>query len=93
MSEDAFDYGDRRDDGQFENHPTVDDGEFVQPVRQAYTHDECGGTTRMGEELAESFARAPEYYDETFCATCEDYYPVGEFVWKGGDVRLDEVGE
>lgn len=88
-----FDYGDRRDDGQFENHPTTDEGEFVQPVRSSYVHvDDCGGTTTMGTKLAESFARDPHQYGKTFCASCGGYYPLDEFVWKGTDQRLDEVG-
>lgn len=81
MSDD-FDYGERRDDGQYENHPTVEDGEFVQPVRRAYVHaDGCGAQTRMGDKLAESVARDPEYYGATFCASCGDYFPVEEFEW------------
>lgn len=91
--DDGFDYGDRREDGQFENHPTTDEGEFVQPVRSRYVHVEaCGATTRMGTDLAESFARDPEQYGKTFCAECSDYYPLDEFVWKETEIRLDEVG-
>ena len=91
--DDPFDYGEKRDDGQYERHPTVDEGAFVQPVRKSYKHDDCDGVTSMDRELAESFARAPEYYDQTFCAACGDYFPVEEFVWVGTDTRLDEVGE
>ena len=51
---DGFDYGERREDGQFQNHPTTDEGEFVQPVRSSYVHvEECGTTTTMGTGLAE----------------------------------------
>lgn len=90
---DGFDYGERREDGQFQNHPTKDEGEFVQPVRSSYVHvEECGATTTMGTGLAESFARDPEQYGKTFCAGCEDYYPLDEFEWKGTEIRLDEVG-
>lgn len=85
------DYGDRRPDGQYENHPTTDSGEFVQRVRTSYTHDECGGTTTMGNALAESFARDPHQYGKTFCAECGDYFPLSEFVWKGTDKRLNKV--
>ena len=89
---DEFDYGDRKDDGQFENHPTIEEGDFVQPVRESYVHDACGGTTKMGRQLAESWARDPDYYTETFCAVCQDYYPVGTFVWKGTNDRLGSGG-
>jgi len=91
--DDGFDYGDRREDGQFERHPTTDEGEFVQPVRSRYVHtDGCGGTTRMGSDLAESFARDPGQYGKTFCSPCGDYHPLDEFTWKGTEIRLDEAG-
>lgn len=90
---DGFDYGEKLEDGQYENHPTTDEGGFVQPVRSRYVHaDGCGEETRMGKKLAESFARDPGQYGKTFCAVCGDYYPLGEFEWKGTDQRLDEVG-
>lgn len=90
---DDFDYGERREDGQFENHPTTDEGEFVQPVRESYIHEECGGTTSMGNKLAESFARDPDQYDKTFCYSCGDYYPLDQFKWKGTDQYLSEKGD
>lgn len=88
-----FDYGERREDGQFENHPTTDDGDFVQPVRERYVHvDGCGQTTKMRQDLAESFARDPGQYGKTFCSGCGDYFPLDEFEWKGTDQRMDVVG-
>jgi hypothetical protein len=90
---DSFDYGERRDDGQYERHPTTDEGEFVQPVRKKYVHDECYGTTTMADHIAQSFARDPTQYHKTFCATCKDYYPLDEFTWKGTQIRVSTVGE
>lgn len=87
-----FDYGERLPDGQYERHPTTDEGEFVQPVRKRYVHKECDATTKMGISIAESFARDPEQYGKTFCSGCGDYFPVGQFVWKGTDITLDQVG-
>lgn len=90
-----FDYGERRDDGQFERHPTTDEGDFAQPVRESYVHMEgdCdNGVTTMGRELAESFARDPFQYDKTFCARCGDYYPLYEFVWKENGQMLNVKG-
>jgi hypothetical protein len=84
MTDEPFDY---------ENHPTTDDGEFVQPVRESYVHDECGTVTAMGSKLAESFARDPTQYDKTFCAGCGDYYDLDEFVWNGTDIPVDTVGQ
>lgn len=57
---------------------------FVEPVRQSYLHEACGGVTTMGQPIAESYARTPEFYTGTYCATCRDHFPVGadgEFVW------------
>lgn len=79
--DEPFDYGEKREDGQYENHPTIDEGGFAKPVRTRYKHDKCGGVTKMGRDLAESIARDPDYYDSTFCAACEDYFPLDEFEW------------
>jgi hypothetical protein len=88
-----FDYGERRDDGQYEHHPTTDEGEFAQPIRDTYVHTEgCGSNTTMGSALAESFARDPNQYGKTFCASCGDYYSLDEFTWKHLEQPLDEVG-
>lgn len=90
---DDFDYGEKPEDGQYERHPTKDEGEFVQPVRSSYTHDECDKSTRMPLHLAKSFARDPRQYSKTFCANCGDYYLLDEFTWDGTNIRLDSVGE
>ena len=57
---------------------------FVRPVRRAYKHLTCGAVTTMGTALAETYARDPEFYGATYCATCHDHFPVGtdgEFDW------------
>lgn len=77
-----FDYGDRLPDGQFENYPTVDTGEFKQPVRDAYVHEECGTTTKMTGDLPESVARDPRGYTKAFCVGCGEHVPVEEIRWK-----------
>lgn len=49
----------------------------------------CGGVTSMGRAIAETYARNPGFYGETFCATCRQHLRVGaggEFIW------LDEQG-
>lgn len=81
-----FDYGEKRPDGQYENYPTVDDGEFEQSVRDTYVHvDGCGQTTTMSRDLAESVARDPTYYSRTFCAGCGEHVPVTEVEWEDGE--------
>lgn len=47
-------------------------------------HSGCGTTTTMGLALCETYARKPDFYSGTFCATCREHFPVGadgEFVW------------
>jgi hypothetical protein len=64
---------------------------FVEPVRLAYVHEKCGTVTTMGQALAETYARQPEFYSGTFCAGCRDHFPVGaegEFVWAGTEQRV-----
>jgi hypothetical protein len=59
---------------------------FVEPVRRAYKHLTCGTVTTMGQELAETYARCPDFYSGIFCCGCRNHFPVGEkgeFVWDG----------
>lgn len=80
-----FDYGDRRPDGQYENYPTIDGGEFEQAIRETYIHvDGCGSKTTMTGDLQESVARDPSYYSKTFCSGCGEHVPVDEVEWDDG---------
>ena len=57
---------------------------FVRPVRRSYLHLVCGAVTTMGIELAETYARDPQFYGATYCCTCRQHCrvgDVGEFVW------------
>jgi hypothetical protein len=58
---------------------------FVRPVRTAYVHvDGCGATTTMSLDIAETYARQPDFYGSTYCVGCRKHRPVGphgEFVW------------
>lgn len=96
MSEDPpgdFDYGERREDGQFENYPTVEEGEFEQEPRDTYVHvDGCGSRTKMKGDLPESVARDPHFYTKTFCHGCGEHVPVEEVEWTDGEnwVASDE---
>lgn len=82
-----FDYGARLDDGQYENYPTVDGGEFEQEPRSTYIHtvEDCGTRTSMSTDLAESVARDPTYYSKAFCTGCNKHVPVGEVEWTDGE--------
>ena len=57
---------------------------FVRPLRDAYVHKECGGQTKMGLPIAETFARNPNFYGGTYCEHCEMHRPLYEFVWDDG---------
>lgn len=61
---------------------------FVRPVRMRYVHLTCKQPTWMANDLAESWARDPQLYMGTFCATCKLHCPVHEFVWEGTSERL-----
>jgi hypothetical protein len=57
---------------------------FVRPLRVTYIHERCGTATTMARPIAETYARNPHFYGGTYCAKCQDHFPVGpdgEFVW------------
>lgn len=54
---------------------------FVRPVRRSYRHEVCGAVTTMSVALAETYARDPKFYGSTYCTTCRQHRPVGEFRW------------
>lgn len=56
---------------------------FVRPLRNSYIHKPCGGLTKMGPALAETYARQPDFYTGTFCVRCRAHFPLNEFVWDG----------
>lgn len=60
---------------------------FVRPLRRTYRHLTCGTETTMGQAIAETYARRPQFYGATFCVRCSMHRPVGaegEFVWPDG---------
>lgn len=64
---------------------------FVRPLRFVYLHEKCGTTTRMGQAIAETYARNPAFYGATFCCTCKNHFPVGssgEFVWENTNIKV-----
>jgi hypothetical protein len=75
-------------DGMQESYLVLSDEErakgFVRPVRRTYVHLTCGVATTMGQALAETYARQPNFYGGTYCVGCRGHFPVGEngeFVW------------
>lgn len=61
---------------------------FVRPVRAEYVHIVCGVRTRMGQAIAETYARDPNFYGATYCIGCRKHLPVSEFVWDGTNERV-----
>lgn len=88
---DEFDYGQKRPDGQYENHPVSVGPKYVQPLRNMYRHIPCGGETRFGNQIAETYATNPHYYGRTFCVVCHDYFTLDQFLWLPDEVPMTEV--
>ena len=68
---------------------------YVRPVHRSYRHLKCGNITTMGQALAETYARDPRFYTDTFCVACSMHRPVGEFVWvnsAGRTIERDDGG-
>lgn len=82
-------------DGQLKDHyvlcPEDRAKGYVEPYRESYIHEKCGGLTRMPRACAETYAVQPEYYGSTFCCHCRGYFPVGangEFIWDGSNQKV-----
>lgn len=64
---------------------------YVRPFRISYVHTTCGAVTTMNQAIAATYARQPDFYGATYCATCRNHRPVGEageFVWEGTDIKV-----
>jgi hypothetical protein len=48
----------------------------------------CGRVTTMGRALSETYARDPSFYGATFCVTCNQHFPVAEFVWTADGAQV-----
>lgn len=82
-------------DGMQKSYLVLSDAErakgFIRPLRRSYTHEKCGAVTTMGQALAETYARQPDFYGATYCANCCTHFPVGaagEFVWANSDTKV-----
>lgn len=56
---------------------------FVRKMRFSYLHSTCNTVTRMQKEIAETYARDPKFYAQTFCMHCRQHRPLSEFTWDG----------
>ncbi|MDE2105967.1 MAG: hypothetical protein KGL39_52580 [Patescibacteria group bacterium] len=65
---------------------------FVRPLRRSYTHLQCGGSTRMGSALCETYARDPSFYGGTFCARCGKHFQLKTYaVWQGVTTKIKQM--
>lgn len=79
-------------DGQQKGYIVLSDAErakgFVRPYRDSYMHKPCRTTTTMGRTIAETYARDPKFYGETFCVHCKHHFPLDQFVWSGTNEQV-----
>lgn len=61
---------------------------FVRPFRNKYIHDKCGVETRIGQSIAETYARDPKFYGGTYCVGCRTHFPVEEFKWSNTNEKV-----
>lgn len=64
---------------------------FVQPVRRSYVHLTCKTVTWMGQALAETYARQPDFYSGTFCVWCGTHFSLDQFVWEGTEQKVGTI--
>lgn len=57
---------------------------FIRPLRNIYRHSTCRGATVITWDVAESFARDPEFHVVVRCGCC-GWKPAAEFTWFGSD--------
>ena len=50
--------------------------------------DACGTSTEMNQDIAETYARDPNFYGSTFCCSCKIHLPLNEFVWEGTNEQV-----
>ena len=57
----------------------------IERLRRTGRYKGCGAVTWMGNALAETYARQPDFYSGTFCATCRKHFHLDEFEWEDGE--------
>jgi hypothetical protein len=48
----------------------------------------CGQRTTCSLDIAETYARDPEFYSGTFCYGCGTHRPLEEFIWEGTTLQV-----
>lgn len=52
---------------------------LIRPLRQSYQHVVCSSVTRIGLTIAQTFARQPSFYTQTFCVACREHFPLKKY--------------
>lgn len=61
---------------------------FEYPIRKVFPGG-CGTRTTCSQDIAETYARDPNFYSGTFCCSCRTHFPLDQFVWEG---TTEQVG-
>lgn len=61
---------------------------FEYPIRKVFPGG-CGTRTTCSQDIAETYARDPNFYSGTFCCSCKAHFPLDQFVWEG---TTEQVG-
>lgn len=64
----------------------ITEAEFDSIVARQTHFGGCGASTKMGLELAETYATNPSFYSTTYCTGCSKYLPVEEFQWEDEEI-------
>lgn len=77
--------------GKFEEYPESERPMVGRAWKASQLRGGCNGVTTMSQDIAETYARDPQFYRGTFCVHCCEHFPVGaqgEFVWEGTTERV-----
>lgn len=67
---------------KFEKYPESETGRYWTQAELDRIGKGCGTVTSMNQAIAETYARSPNYYSDTYCMGCRMHKPVNEFVWE-----------
>lgn len=65
----------------YEEYPESESPKVGRTWTRAQLDSGCGTVTTMGEKIAQTYARKPDFYGATYCCGCRKHLPVGEFIW------------
>lgn len=69
----------------YEEYPESESPKVGRYWTEAQLKQGCNTTTTMALDIAETYARNPDFYGSTFCVYCRLHLPLEQFVWDGTD--------